>query len=121
MDRVLAHEGEVPIPKPKVCSIEEFGCECKVEGASFLVWIKNTEVEEKKVNPAVKKFLEKFGKVFQLAKGMPPDQGGFYHVIPLMDEKSTPPSRHYYWLSPAEVQLLKEKIKALLKKKLDYP
>ena len=115
IDKVLAHEGEVPLSEPKVCSIEEFSRECKSEGTPFLVWIKNTEVEEKTVNPAVKRFLEKFGKVFQPAKGMPPDRGGFYHAIPLADEKSTPPSRHYYRLSPTEVQLLKEKIESLLK------
>ena len=73
VDKVLAHEGEVPLPEPRVCSIEEFSRECKTEGTPFLVWIKNTEVDEKKVNPAIKKFLEKFGKVFQPAKGMPPD------------------------------------------------
>ena len=32
-----------------------------------------------------------------------------------MDEKSTPPSKHYYQLSPVDVQLLKEKIESLLK------
>ena len=57
------------------------------------------------------KLYKEFIKVFAPAKGMPPvHDPDDYHQILLLDKDSTPPARHYYRLSPAELDVLQEQI-----------
>ena len=54
------HKGEIPLPVPKLCSVNEFHRECKGEGAKFVVWVNNLNSEEKRkdtTDPRVKEVL----------------------------------------------------------------
>ena len=117
-EKVKAHEGEIPLPIPKICSINEFHRECKGEGAKFVVWVNNLNLDKQRkdaINPRVKEILSRYKQVFEPVTGLPNGTHGVTHAIPLINESSTPPSKHFYRLSPDEFRLLKEKIELMIK------
>ena len=118
----LAHLGEIPIPAPmivnamKMKKIMRQGVdECYLVNLQHLT--QDTPALPKGIKPGTpsERLYTEFIKIFAPAKGMPPVRDpSDYHRIPLIDKDSTPPAKHYYRLSPAELDVLRERVKQLI-------
>ena len=94
-ERVRAHEGEIPVSPPKLCSVNEFHKECCGKGAKFVVWVNTVEQAQKaaqSTDPQVRELLLKYKGVFEPVVGLPNSTHGVTHAIPLMNETGMPPS-----------------------------
>lgn len=82
---------------------------------AFVNHVGDNAAEAKNLPPEIQEVLDEFQDVFppKLAPGLPPDRGTANHSIPTVPD-AKPFSRSPYRLAPAEMEILKERIKELI-------